>query len=391
MSCSEELIVDEVIDSTTSGGALRNLGVTNSLDIANGASTYSIILEAQDATGGNLLQEVRVNVGFNDIDDAGTDTTARSLFTTIPAASFNETSPTTNGLPVATFTVTLSELVGHINSTLADISTGDDFIIDFDMVLTDGRIFNADNATGDVTRTGFFSYFNSQFRYTADVGDPQRLVLDDLSIVDANELGILKSGDTDTVTLTFDREDAFVVAPTITRVSAVGATDDVIGALTQSATDADEYYFEYTAGAAVADTIEFTISGGETVAGFTMASKTLTAYIIDNAAPTISLGSRSVSTDRSGNFLNVRLEFEFEQLGADEVEFTIEAVAPAFDTQTITRTVNKGDNVIVLEFVPQIGGVALPESGLEFTVTTDGVLDLIGNEAVEVFNVSIGN
>ena len=63
VACSEELIVDEVIDNVSSGAVLRNLGENNDLDIANLNSTYTILLEAQDASNGNLLSEVRVNGG----------------------------------------------------------------------------------------------------------------------------------------------------------------------------------------------------------------------------------------------------------------------------------------------------------------------------------------
>ncbi|MEL7003970.1 MAG: hypothetical protein AAFN93_14705, partial [Bacteroidota bacterium] len=239
-SCSEELIVDDVISGVESGGVLRNLGETNDLDIEVMTSTYSIILEAQDAQGGSLLSEVRVNVGYNDNDDTGIDTMAVSLFSTIPAASFNETSPTTNNLPVATFSTTLADLMTHVGASAGDIASGDAFVIDFEMVLTDGRIFNLGNATGDVTRTGRFSYFNSQFRYTATIGDPQRLVLEDLSVADDNGLGILREDDVDTVFLTFDRSDAFAISPTITRLSTAGETDDTIGPLVQLTGDDDD-------------------------------------------------------------------------------------------------------------------------------------------------------
>ncbi|MBC6409807.1 MAG: hypothetical protein GDA51_01670 [Ekhidna sp.] len=409
VSCTEELIVDEVIDSVESGGALRNLGVTNKLDIANGTSTYAITLEAQDATGGDLLKEVRVNVGFNDIDGKGTDTTALSLFNTISAASFNETTEeTTHKLPVATFTVTLNELVGHINSTFSNISSGDDFIIDFEMVLTDDRVFNLGNATTDVTRTGNFSYFNAQFRYTAKVGDPQRLVLSEISTDNANKLGILKSGDIDTVMLTFDRKDAFVVDPTITRISVAGASDDVVGPLVKYPSDDEDkddegkYYFLYTAGASEVDTIDFRISDGATVAGFEMKTDTLeTAYIIDNKSPEMKVGATSVSTDGNGKFLNVRLELTLEALGKDTVDFEISATSPpdpAFDTQKITKTISQGDQTVVLEFVPQVNGTAIDQQGLTFNIETDpeggsgaGIRDLIGNEAPQTLQVSIGN
>lgn len=411
MACSEDLIVDEVIDNVRSGAALRNLGETNNLDIENGASTYSIILEAQDPSGGNQLSEVIVNVGFNDVDttDMGLDDVDISQFTSIPSSSFSPSTNSINGLIETTFTVTLDQLVGHVNGSLTkssanSVSADDVFIIDFEAVLKDGRKFNVDNATGDITRTGFFSYFNSQFRYSAAIGDPQRLVLSSISIDNQNEVGILRSGKSDTVFLNFDRNDAFIDDPTVTRISSVGATDDMVGTLAKYRPDGggatETYFFVYTAGASVADTIDFAVSGASTVAGLPMKNNTLeSAYFIDNVAPTAKLGARSVSTDQSGRILNVRVELLYEPLGRDTVDFQIKATgSTVFDTQTITAVpIAMNSKLLELNFVPQVSGVAIDEGILTFDIVTDpsktsgaGVIDLVGNEASETINIQIG-
>lgn len=392
-ACSEELIVNEVIDDVESGGILRNLGETNDLDILDVNSTFSILLEAQDEKDGALLSQVIVNVGFNDMDDVGTDTVELSQYSTIPASSFDiSNSTTTNNLPAASFSITLSQLLDHISSTISDVSVDDEFVIDFEMELTDGRVFNLSNATGDVTRTGFFSYFNSQFRYFAAVGDPQRLVLDDISI--SSDIGILNSGAQDTVFLEFDRSDAFLVMPTITRESVIGATDDEIGTITlwDEEEDGNIYFFLYTGGASAADTVSFTISGGESVDGVTMDDVTFSsAYIIDNTAPIPTLGVSSVSTDASRRILNVSVDLLYESLGESQVDFTISSNNPNFDTQVISKSVFMGDNFITLDFVPQIDGVAVDEGALDFDITVDGLEDLIGNSETNTFNVTLGN
>lgn len=398
-ACSEELVVDDVLNNVTSGAVLRNLGESNNLDIQVPSSTYSIILEAQDAQQGRLLSEVRVKVGFNDVDDEGTDTVALSLFRTIPAASFNETSPTTNGLPVATFSTTLSELLTHIGSSIGDISAGDIFVIDFEMLLTDGRIFNVANATGNVTRTGVFSYFNAQFQYTPTVGDPQRLVLDDISVADDNGLGILKAGDVDTVFLQFDRSTAFLTAPTITRTSAVGATDDTIGPLVQlTGDDADTYYFLYTAGASAVDTISFSVSGGAVTAGLPMATEDLDdAYIIDNIAPAAKIGDRSVVLNDTSFIASISLELLFaEPLGQDTVVFTVRSNNADFDDLTVTTVIAAETESFTLTFVPTSSGALIPDGGLDFDIITDegvtegaGIIDLVGNQTSRTYSVEI--
>ncbi len=167
-ACEEETLVDEIDAATTSGAILRNLGETNNLDSSDASSSYSIMLEAQDPQNGALLSEVRVLIGFDDDDGTGSPDIVETLFQTIPASTFsvaNAPAGNTNGLPVATFTVTLSEALAHLGITQSDITVGDDLAVYFEMVLTDGRVFNRANATSDITRTGTFSFFNAQFRY----------------------------------------------------------------------------------------------------------------------------------------------------------------------------------------------------------------------------------
>lgn len=395
-SCSEELIVDDVIDGVVSGGVLRNLGETNNLDIENSASTYSIILEAQDAQGGSLLSEVRVNVGYNGTENSA-DTVDATLFRTMPASVFNETSPTTHGLPVATFTASLAELAAHVNEPITEIAAGEEFIVDFEMVLTDGRIFNLGNATGDVTRSGRFSYFNAQFQYSPTVGDPQRLSLDDIRVADDNELGRLSSGDVDTVFLEFDRSTAFVTDPTITILSAVGGDAGSMSALNQMTGDDDNiYYFLYTADTLVADTISFIVADAETTAGLSITTDTLkSAYIIDNFAPLASVGDQSVSLNNASMITNISVDLLFtEELGQDTVDFFI--LSSQLDTIAVTKVIPEGSESITVDFTPTLGGSMILDAGLEFDIMTDadtisgaGVIDLIGNQTIRTYDVEI--
>ncbi len=391
VSCSEELLVDETLDNVSSGAVLRNLGITNNLDSADLSSTYSIVLEAQDAQGGRLLSEVRVNVGFNDINDEGTDTVAVSLFSTILASAFNETSPTTNGLPVATFTVTLGELVTHVGTSSGNYSVGDDFVIDFEMELTDGRIFNLSNATQDVTRTGAFSYFNAQFRYSATVKDPNRLTVTDID-VSGESSGQLRQNTIDTVFVTFDRSESDIITfPTITSVSALGNTDDNIGAFTLwDDEDNDDdliYFFLYTAGAAAADTIDFVIQDGISVAGFPSYTKRLKkAFVIDNA---IAASLISESTIEDDEIASLALTFDFgEELAGDSIMFSVDA-GGQFDNFMVKQKVEEGDESSVLTFTPRLGDLRLALQNLTFDVTLTGAKDVAGNEVDQTISVDI--
>lgn len=376
-SCSEEKLVDEVIDQTEAGGALRNLGETNSLDLRDMSSTYEIILEAQDAQGGDLLSEVRVLVGF--IDDDGANSVAQTQYASLPASAFGGTDLTTHNLPVITFSATLQELVSHAGLSSGEYDEGDAFDVDFQQVLTDGRVFDVSNATGDIVRTGRFSYFNAQFGYTPAIDDPSLLKLTDISVADQ----IVNSSAANTVTLVFDEE--FITAPTITRTSAGGNTDDVVGALTQ--VEGSTYSFSYTPGAAAADTISFTVAGGESTAGVTMASVTLDdAYIVDNVAPVASSISSSTATS-GGVYTSITLTVTTSEEIDGEATFAISS--GSFDTETITTSGGDDGDTFVLTFVPASGDNAVSASSLSLTVTPSESTDIAGNEFTSAISVSI--
>ncbi|MTI21457.1 hypothetical protein E1176_10550 [Fulvivirga sp. RKSG066] len=384
-SCSEEKLVNEIIDGVETGAVIRNLGEVNALDSADLSSTYTIELEVQDGAEGSLLQEVRVNVGFADQDDIGTDTVAISTFETISAAEFNETSA--NGLPKATFSATLNELANHVGTSAGNFSVDDVFLIDFELVLTDGRVFNLSNATSDVTRTGRFSYFNSQFRYAPVIQDPNRVEIVEFSL-GAKSNGRLMAGAQDTVFVTFS-DGNLITDPTITRVSAGGNTDDVQGVWTQSTDDEDVYFFVYTAGAANADTVSFSFNGAEIVSGFPSYTQTFkNAFIIDNVI-TASVADSEVIV-QNGQIDKVSLTFDFgEPLAGDSVSYDVSSAQ--FDDFVVEKPVVAGSQMLILTFTPTIGGSKIPNQILNFDVVITGAKDETGNEASENLSITLLN
>ncbi len=406
--------MDEVLANVSSGGVLRNIGESNQLDSANLASVYEITLEAQDPAGGDQLKEVRVNVGFVTDPDINIDTVSSlSLFQTMSASEFTlENSTTINGLRAATFSTTYEALLNFVGETQNEVSVGDRFVIDFEMVLIDDRVFNIDNATLDIVTTGTFSFFNSQFRYSASVQDLQRVFINENGAFvtkNENKLGILSTGQADTVFVTFSLNNDpttpfsgnFITNPLVSQVSAVSATGGdlgTIGTLTQK--NGGSYYFLYTAGTVAQDTIDFVVSGGEAITGFVMKDDTLSgAYIIDNTPPAAMIGATRLSIDASNNIASVSVDLMYEPLGKDTVDFQVVATGTTiFDTQTFTKVIVQGDELVNIEFAPQQAGVLIPEGALTFDIITDptattgaGVIDLIGNQAVERINVALGN
>ena len=395
-ACSEDTLVTELIDDVQKGAVLRNLGETNSLDSAVLSSTYSITLEAQDASNGALLSEVRVNVGFADVDDMGTDSVEISLFRTIPAASFDEVSD--NGLPQTTFSATLQELVGHVETSEGNFSVGDAFIIDFEMVLTDGRVFNLSNATNDVTRTGRFSYFNAQFQYVPEIQDPQRVEITEL-VLGETASGRLGDGQQDTVFVRFS--DALISGglPTVTVISAEGLTGGgIVEALDRYEEDEfqgeeiDEndhiYFLIYEGGDADTDTISFSFSGALSTEGFPSYTDVFeNAFIIDNDI-TASVSFTQVEVE-NGLIDEVIITFNYGEALVDST-LTYGVSSGEFEDFQLDQSVTAGETTTTLSFRPlDTDGDPIPSQELDISITLTGARDEVGNEIDETINVTL--
>ena len=89
---ADDKIVDQVIDGTATGAALRTLnrkGVSyNATDVT---SAFSVTMELQDASEGELLESLDIYVSFTDNFDDGVDNTkADVLIATVPASGFTQ-------------------------------------------------------------------------------------------------------------------------------------------------------------------------------------------------------------------------------------------------------------------------------------------------------------
>lgn len=173
-SCEEgDEIFDQIVDAEQRGAVLRTIDYPDSAqEIPIGDSDYmfEVMLEEQDQQSGDLLASVDVFVGFRDntVDPGDPDLDKAEVpFASIPASDF-----TTGefGLPRASFSASLSELLGAVGLQEADIfvTGGDQFTIRFELNLTDGRMFTDANNSGTITG----SYFSSPFLYTPVVVCP---------------------------------------------------------------------------------------------------------------------------------------------------------------------------------------------------------------------------
>jgi hypothetical protein len=166
VSCSEpDNVIYDVFDGLTHGAVLRTVAVTSSnYDLADLTSKFEVTLEEQDEQYGGLLESVNVYITYTDkfTDDPTDYSQAEALLKNVPASSFTTSD---RDLPMATISVTLQEVIDEFGLTSGQYNAGDLIAVRFEVVLTDGRSFSADDGSG--TLQG--SYFASPYQYTAAI------------------------------------------------------------------------------------------------------------------------------------------------------------------------------------------------------------------------------
>lgn len=166
-------IFDQIQSNVVRGAVLRTVSYPDSaqeIPIGNSDYMFEVTIEEQDQQGGDLLASVDVFVGFRDntVEPGAEDLDkAEVLFGNIPASSF---SAGEFGLPRASFSASLSELLAAVGLQEADIfqTGGDQFTIRFELVLTDGRRYSNNDNSGTITG----SFFSSPFLYVPVVVCP---------------------------------------------------------------------------------------------------------------------------------------------------------------------------------------------------------------------------
>jgi hypothetical protein len=174
MSCdSDDKVVDDVLDTFTSGAVLRTLEQTpgdleDAFDMFRTENTLELTLEEQDEQNGELIDRVDITVDFVDNNKTGAtgdDTTLGVSFATLTASDFS-TGP--RGLPTADFSFSMAEALTALGVDLTDVLPGDRIAINLELFFTDGRSFKADDAAVTVTGGSFFS---SPFAYSMLIDD----------------------------------------------------------------------------------------------------------------------------------------------------------------------------------------------------------------------------
>jgi len=165
VSCSEpDNAIYDVFDGLEHGAVLRTLDrVNTNYNLFDLSSTFEIVIEAQDEAKGGLLSEVKVYLSYVDKVDDGVDNNKTDLLaSTIPASAFTTSA---NGLPSTSVSLTFADALSALGLSAGQYAGGDVVIVRLELVLTDGRTFSADDASGSLQG----SYFQSPYAYSAAI------------------------------------------------------------------------------------------------------------------------------------------------------------------------------------------------------------------------------
>jgi len=165
MSCKDPSnVIYDVFDGISYGAILRTLEVTSAnYNISDLNSKFEVVIEEQDEEYGGLLSSVNVYLTYIDKYDDGVDNSkAETLLKSIASSEFTTSA---NKLPSTTVSITLAEVFSAFNLTDGQYNAGDLVGFRLEVILTDGRSFSADDASGSLQG----SYFKSPFAYTAAI------------------------------------------------------------------------------------------------------------------------------------------------------------------------------------------------------------------------------
>lgn len=161
-SCSSDdnsSVANQVQATTTNGAALRTISINQgTFNYTNTASEWSATVEIQ---GGNLSQ---LKLYATHVTDSGSS--AEKYVKTFLPSIFTTGS---NGYPRGDVSVSLAETLTALDLIAGQYAASDKFILRFELILTDGRVFSSANSGATVTGG---SYFSSPFEYAAQFSCP---------------------------------------------------------------------------------------------------------------------------------------------------------------------------------------------------------------------------
>ena len=161
--------IEEALQEVDRGAVLRTVRINNGeFNINNLDDEYSIELEEQDIQEGDLLESVAIEVRFVDNTPENGDVSSAAIAASSLLPADFSTGP--NGLPVIDLKYTFSELLALTGVSFGDVKCKDQFRIDLQILLTDGRVFTTSNSGGTIVNNSGF--FKSPFSYLINIVEP---------------------------------------------------------------------------------------------------------------------------------------------------------------------------------------------------------------------------
>jgi len=171
ISCSEdeEVIVDQVFADLEIGAILRTVFIeSGEFNINDPSSAIRIVIEENDEEDGGLLDKVDIQMRFIDRDNGVPSVISSETY--VKSIDFQDFSRANSTLPRAGVEMTFGEAMTAMNISADQVSCGDQFLIRLELLLTDGRTFNLEDANSYIIAMESFN--NSPFCYTINVVEP---------------------------------------------------------------------------------------------------------------------------------------------------------------------------------------------------------------------------
>lgn len=166
---TDEKAITTVLEEVERGAIIRTVSYNNGeVYVGDENSMFSLNIEEQDILDGDLLESLLIYVSFIDrTPDNGSNNIERIELETLLASDFNE-GP--SGLPVKTLEYSYAELLAATGLSIDQTMCRDQFRLDLELNLTDGRIFRTTNSAGTVVNNSGF--FKSPFTYLINIVSP---------------------------------------------------------------------------------------------------------------------------------------------------------------------------------------------------------------------------
>jgi hypothetical protein len=158
--------IETVLEEVERGAVLRTSLLRNDEFVTSDLSSgVTIVLEEMDVEDGALLESVDVWLEFKDrTPENGTDHIPEKRIEIIEKGRFESS---VNGLPQLSYSLNFQEALEALSLSVGQVHCTDEFVLRFDLGLSDGRRFSTANSSSLII--GSYTFFSSPFTYSIPV------------------------------------------------------------------------------------------------------------------------------------------------------------------------------------------------------------------------------